>query len=82
MLDMKERTSLSADIRDEGGNQKVMLHADYGKKTLSIMIEVLDEAYVTQNASAVAADTAQFIASVCERAAADCALPTGGVRAD
>lgn len=79
MLEFKERTNLSADIRDDSGNQKVMLHASFGAKNLNLTVEVLDAAFVTQNADSVAADTAQFIAEVCQRAASDCALPTGEV---
>lgn len=81
MLEFNERTNLNADIRDEGGNQKVMLHASFGTKSLNLNVEVLDAAYVTQNADSVAADTAQFIAEVCRRAASDCSLPTGCVKA-
>lgn len=79
MLEFKERTNLSADIRDGSGNQKVMLHASFGAKSLNLTVEVLDAAFVTQNADSVADDTAQFIAQVCQRAAADNALPTGKV---
>ena len=81
MMEIKEQTSLRADVRDDGGSQKVMLHVNYGEKMMNLTVEVLDKAYVTQNASRVAADVAAFFETVCQRAANDCALPTGGVKA-
>ena len=48
---------------------------------MNLTVEVLDKAYVTQNASSVSADVAAFFEAVCQRAANDCALPTGSVKA-
>lgn len=79
MLDMKERTNLSADIRDEGGVQKVMLHASYAAKSLNLTVEVLDQAYVAANTASVESDVAAFVSAVCQRAAADCAMPTSRI---
>ena len=79
MLDVKERTSLSADIRDENGNQKVMLHASYGAKSQNLTVEVLDGAYVAANTAGVESDVAQFASAVCQRAAAEYALPTSRI---
>lgn len=82
MLDMKERTNLSADIRDEGGSQKVMLHANYGARSLNLTIEVLDCAYVAANTASVEGDVAAFVSAVCQRAAADNSLPTSRITSD
>ncbi|MED9821512.1 MAG: hypothetical protein U0J65_05720 [Christensenellales bacterium] len=79
MMEIKEQRSLHADIRDADGRQTVMLHVSYGEKMMNLTVEVLDKAYVTQNASSVSADVAAFFEAVCQRAANDCALPTGEV---
>ncbi len=81
MVEIKEQTTLRADVRDDGGSQKVMLHVSYGEKMMNLTVEVLDKAYVTQNVKNVAADVAAFFEAVCRRAADDCALPTGSVKA-
>ena len=81
MLTMNESRNLSADIRDESGNQKVMLHASYSRRTLNLTVEVLDSAYVQANDAQVSADTATFIAAACAQAAQDMGLPIGSVTA-
>lgn len=71
MLKTTETISLSADIRDERGTQRVMLHATYGQRTLDMRMEVLDSDYVAQNRQAVEADVAQFMREALARAAAN-----------
>lgn len=76
MMKMNESRSLSADIRDENGNQKVMLHASYGARTFSLTVETLEGDYVAQHADEVQEQTAEFIReAVCRAAEGLAALP-------
>lgn len=70
MLTTKESTSLNADIRDERGAQRVMLHATYNAQSFSLSVEVLDGGYVAANRETVEADVAQFVCAAMARAAA------------
>lgn len=76
MLKMNESHNLSADIRDESGNQKVMLHASYGARAFHMTMETLDADYVARHTDEVQRQTAAFIReAVCRASGELAALP-------
>lgn len=75
-MKMTESHNLSADIRDESGNQKVMLHASYGARAFHLTVETLDADYVAQHVDEVQEETAGFISEAVHRASGElAALP-------
>lgn len=77
-MNIRTTQNMSADIRDESGMQKVMLHAGYGARSLNLTVEVLDPAYVKANAASAEEDVAQFVAAACAEAA-KAGLPTSRI---
>ena len=67
-MTMKESRSLSADLRDENGSQKVMLHAAYGARTFSLTVETLDSGFVAGHRDEVQGQVAAFIREAMLRA--------------
>lgn len=75
-MKMTESHNLSADIRDEAGNQKVMLHASYGARTFNLTVETLDAGYVADHREDVQEETETFIREALLRASGEiAALP-------
>lgn len=77
-MNIRTTQNMNADICDENGSQKVMLHASYGARSLNLTVEVLDPAYVQAHTASVETDAAQFIAAACAEAA-KAGLPTSRV---
>lgn len=79
-MTVSQSKTLSASLRDADNNQKLMLHASFSERGLSLSVEVLDAAYVAANRDAADRDTAQFIALACAEAA-EAGVPAGRVNA-